>query len=246
MKYKIYPVFLGSTMKPASEDMYLYPTEETFELPYTCHVIKGGGEVILVDAGLPSQECIRTTGKPFCHMDNAPTFEEGLRSVGVEIKDVTKIIITHLHWDHCWNLGLFGEDVPVYVQRKEMEFAIAPLKYELRLYSMLKECGKPGWLDGLFNIHILDGDEEILPGITALLTPGHTPGSQCVLVDTEEGQYVMVGDSFPCIENFDKQVPPGIHHDLEAWYRTWKRIKQTGARLIPSHEIKVFDRKVYG
>ena len=96
MNYKIYPVFLGSAMKPSGEDMYLYPAGETFELPYTCHVIKGGDEVILVDAGLPSQETIRKEKKPFMQMDNAPTFEEGLAKVGVKISDVTKIIITHL------------------------------------------------------------------------------------------------------------------------------------------------------
>lgn len=246
MSYKIYPVFLGSAMKPSGEDMYLYPAGETFELPYTCHVIRDDKDVILVDAGLPSQELIRRENKPFMRMDNAPDFEVALDKVGVKISDVTKIIITHLHWDHCWNLGLFGDDVPVYVQRKEMEFAIAPLKYSLRLYGRLKECGMPGWLDGLSHIVMLDGDACIQPGIRVIHTPGHTPGSQCVLTETEEGPYIFTGDTFPCYENFDKEVPPGIHHDLEAWYRTYRKIKETGAKIIPSHEIRVFDRRVYG
>ncbi|MBC8584310.1 N-acyl homoserine lactonase family protein [Youxingia wuxianensis] len=246
MNYKIYPVFLGSAMKPSGEDMYLYPAGETFELPYTCHVIKGGDEVILVDAGLPSQETIRKEKKPFMQMDNAPTFEEGLAKVGVKISDVTKIIITHLHWDHSWNLDLFGPEVPVYVQRKEMEFAIAPLKFALRLYGRLRECGMPGWLNGLFNIQVLDGDAQIAPGVEVLFTPGHTPGSQCVLVDTADGKYIFTGDTCPCFENFEQMVPPGIHHNLEDWYKTHARIKATGAKLIPSHEIKIFDQSCYG
>ncbi len=246
MNYKIYPIKLGSTTKPAGEDMYLYPSKEVFTLPYTFHVVKGGGEVILIDAGVPSQELIIKENKPFCHMDEPVTFEEGLASVGVAVKDVTRIFITHLHWDHCWNLGLFGPEVPVYVQRKEMQHAIAPLKHELRLYSLLPECGMPGWLDGLNNLVVLDGDEDVMPGIKVLHTPGHTPGSQCILVDTADGQYLFTGDTMPCLENLVAMVPPGIHHDLEAWYKSARRIKETGAKLIPSHEIKVFDQKCYG
>lgn len=248
MSYKLYPVFLGSVMKPFGEDMYLYPVGEgnEFEIPYTCHVIKGNGEVILVDAGLPTQQYIRENNTPFTRIDNAPTFEEGLASVGVKVSDITRIIITHLHWDHMWNLGLFGPEVPVYVQRKEMEFAIAPLKYYQRIYGRLRSCGMPGWLNGLFNIEVLDGDAEICPGVKVLLTPGHSPGSQCVLVDTDEGPYIFTGDTCNNFVNFEEMVPPGIHHDLEAWYKSWKRIKETGATLIPSHEMKVFDRPYYG
>ncbi len=246
MSFKIYPVMLGSTTKPAGEDMYLYPLGDVITLPYTFHVVKGEGEVILVDAGTPTQEEIIRENKPYCHMDNPMTFEEGLASVGVSVKDVTRIIITHLHWDHCWNLGMFGPEVPVYVQRKEVSHAVAPLKYERRLYSLLPECGMPGWLAGLHNIVLLEGDTEIIPGISVLFTPGHTPGSQCVLVDTEDGQYIFTGDTMNTFENMKAMVPPGIHHNLEDWYVSARKIKATGAKLIPSHEIAIFDKKVYG
>src|SRR5690606_30965331 len=132
--------------------------------------------------------------------------------VGIKPEEITKIILTHLHWDHCYNLDLFV-NAKIYIQRKEIIYAVAPVEDspDVRMFGVLPECGKPGWFDGWTQFVRVDGDVEIIPGINVYLTPGHSPGSQCVLVNTKEGKYLITGDFCPKYENFRDGVPNGIH-----------------------------------
>lgn len=53
-------------------------------------------------------------------------------------------------------------------------------------------------------------------------------------------------DSFPLIENIECSIPNGIHVDLSDWFASLALIKRTGATLLPGHDLKVFERSVYG
>ena len=57
------------------------------------------------------------------------------------------------------------------------------------------------------NLDLLDGDAEITDGIRVIVTPGHSPGSQAVLVDTESGLFVIAGDTIAHYVNME--VPKG-------------------------------------
>lgn len=57
----------------------------------------------------------------------------------------------------------------------------------------------------------LDGDAEIADGVRVIVTPGHTPGHQSVLVETADGRYCVTGDAVMQYENLEKRIPPGFH-----------------------------------
>src|SRR6266542_5147452 len=100
----------------------------------------------------------------------------------VPLEEVKLVINTHLHFDHCGGNRLFP-GTPIYVQRAEREAAREP-DYTI-----------PEWVEFEGASYVgLDGEAEILPGIRVLPTPGHTPGHQSVLVDTDEGLVVVAGD----------------------------------------------------
>ena len=86
---------------------------------------------------------------------------------------------------------------------------------------------------------ILEGDKEIVRGVKVLLTPGHSPGSQSVAIETEKG--IALSTGFCCInENFIEGVwpvtPPGIHANAVQAYDSMLKVKEIADIIIPLHE----------
>lgn len=98
-----------------------------------------------------------------------------------ELGSIEAVINTHLHFDHCGGNRRFA-GVPIYVQRAELAAVVEPD------YLVEWAC-----CDGA-DYRELDGDTELFDGISVLSTPGHSPGHQCVLVQTDEGLVVLGGD----------------------------------------------------
>jgi glyoxylase-like metal-dependent hydrolase (beta-lactamase superfamily II) len=134
---------------------------------------------VLVDTGVGvGHPEIDSAFSPVHH----PISEE-LAGVGLAIGDVRMVINSHLHFDHCGNNRLFP-DVPLVAQLTEYENAREPG------YTI------PGWVDfpGA-NWEPVDGESEVLPGVTVFPTPGHTPGHQSVAVSTGDVVKVIAGQA---------------------------------------------------
>jgi N-acyl homoserine lactone hydrolase len=107
-------------------------------------------------------------------------------------RDVACVINTHLHFDHCGGNRLFA-GVPIHVQRAEREAARQP-DYTI-----------PEWVEFEGATYVEhDGEAEIVPGVRVVPTPGHSPGHQSVLVDTEDGLVVAAGDVGYTWKQFDE------------------------------------------
>jgi N-acyl homoserine lactone hydrolase len=105
---------------------------------------------------------------------------EALAELGMSVGDIDLVVNTHLHFDHCGQNAVFPH-APVYVQRAEL----ARAERESReLYDWF------GFMNARFEL--LDGDDEIVPGLTVVATPGHTEGHQCVVVS---GTDLLIGDA---------------------------------------------------
>lgn len=83
---------------------------------------------------------------------------------------------------------------------------------------------------------MIEGDRELFPGLELLKTPGHSPGSQSVLVNTVRGKEVI--EALCCVrENFEpKLILPAYHTDLLTAYDSLARIKEVADYIIPMHE----------
>lgn len=199
--------------------------------------IEGLKERILVDAGV-NAPLFRARGIPD---EDIQSLEEGLGKLGLVLRDIGIVLMTHLHWDHVALASSFS-DAKFIVQKKEYDFAINPHPAVASAYD--KELFRD------LNIELIEGDKEIARGIKVVLTPGHTPGGQSVAIDTPEGLAVITG--FCCsLENFFPPaearakgmdiVAPGIHMDLLRAYDSVARVKEMADIIIPLNDPKFME-----
>ena len=101
------------------------------------------------------------------------------------------------------------------------------------------------------NFEEIQGDHSIFPGIDVLLTPGHTPGAQSVVIETCKGKAVIAGfcsvkDNFfppePIHDTFPV-IPPGIMTDTIQAYNSALRVKEIADIVIPLHEKETLSIK---
>ena len=158
-------------------------------MPVDVHVIDHPEGRVLVDTGL-------TTLHPLV-ADLAPS----LRPEGWEQLDVGSIdlvVNTHLHFDHCGGNHLFAGR-PFYVQRRELDDALGPEPYTVR-----------EWVEAPGVRYVpVDGELEVLPGVRLLPAPGHTRGSQVVVVGTGPRPEVVAGDTAVWFGELDEPTTEG-------------------------------------
>ena len=85
------------------------------------------------------------------------------------------------------------------------------------------------------------GDTILFPGIRLVLTPGHSKGSQCVIVDTIDGEVGITGDLIPTYENWeaDPKIPNGGNYDIEIITKSVEKIGHLCKKILPGHDNKV-------
>lgn len=200
-------------------------------------VLRQGERTILVDTGFsPAQAEAR--GR-----DLAWDPHEALRALAPEPE---LIVLTHLHYDHTGGLPLYPE-VPVLLSAAEAEFwrseiagRVQFLSHaapdDLELISGRLDRGTAG---------TIEPGTEIVPGVTAIGLPGHTPGQIGLEVRTASGTVLLTSDAVHLDEELRREMPFRLVTDLEALYESFQIIKQAerdGAIVVPGHEPDVIER----
>lgn len=152
---------------------------------------------------------------------------DSLAKEGLVPDDISVVINTHLHFDHAGNNPLFPK-AELFVQKKELEFARNPPKFM-----------RGGYIREFFetpNLKTVEGQKEIVKGLTVVPTPGHTMGHQSIMIEIGNDMYVYTGDVSPVKENWETGLPVGILIDVMAAVDSLERMKATGAKPIFSHD----------
>lgn len=241
--HQIIPIDVGHfEALPKQTCMYRMHREVTYEAPCIIWYIKGTADNIIVDLGPPEPaQCLENHGLVIKRSTEQEPLN-ALRAHGLSPDDVKTVLLTHLHWDHACGFHLF-KNARFLIQRKEVEYAIAPLPCHRSLYYE-KNMGRPPFVDYLEKIDLIDGDCEIEDGVNAVFLPSHSTGFQGISVRTEKGNYFIAGDAvglFECWETVP-HVPSGIFNNLEQYYDSMKKI--TGF-VLPGHDARVFQQTVY-
>ena len=148
--------------------------------------------------------------------------------------DVRIVVNTHLHFDHCGQNAVF-KHAPFYVQRVELERARA------------QNAVTSQWFDFAgAKFELVDGDAEVADGVRVVATPGHTSGHQSVIVDSGDGEAVMIGDAaytahiFTHSEDPDLEVWDGQYSDRDDWSKSLRRLHEMHPHTVHfCHDTRV-------
>lgn len=194
------------------------PADELNRIPLslTCLLIRAHGKNVLVDTGLGDKE--DTKFQSMFAVERMPTLQESLRQHGLSRDDIHMVINTHLHFDHAGGNTVTNgsrELLPAfpkatyYVQRGEYEDAMQAnertrASYRRDNFTPLAQVNQ--WA-------FLDGDRELMPGMTAVVTSGHTRWHQSVKIESEGRVAFFLGDLIPTVAHLP--LPYIMGYDLD-------------------------------
>ncbi len=213
-------------------------------VPHIMWVIEGGEETVIVDSGAPRPEIVLEERGRLLERAGEQEPSRALKLAEINAAMVKIVVASHLHWDHSANFDIFP-NAEIYVQRKELEFAVAGLPVFAEMYDSPLAKKVPRWLNCISMFKIVEGDIELIPGVRLIHIPGHTPGHQGLVVSTEKGTYCIASDAVSLFENWEYQIPPGIHVNLEDCYHSFRKIESLSDYILPSHDLRVLEKSLY-
>lgn len=245
MKYTIIPLNMGGReIADKSVLTYLSNFGQKAKMVYIAWLIDGGEKKLLVDTGPGDPEWARNHMGIDIELGPDGNLASTLQRLGIKPEAIDLVICTHLHWDHCFNNRLFT-NARFIVQHRELIHAIAPIDSQRHIYGWTENEEAPFlWVSEKYRV--IKGSREILPGIDVFLNPGHTPGTQGVLVKTTSGNFFIASDTIPLFENWEMKTPSGIHVNLEEYEDTFDKIGfLKDVFILPGHDPKVFQKERY-
>ena len=166
-------------------------------------LVRTGKKNILIETGIGNKlpdRMVQIYKQPAELLDN-------LHAIGVAPEDIDIVINTHLHFDHCgWNTMRRGDQIVAtfpnatyYVQEQEWEHGRLQLErdaisYMSPNYDPLLESGQ---------MVLLNGDQEIVPGISVKVFPGHTANMQAVMIESGSKKACYISDLIPTSAHLD-------------------------------------------
>ncbi len=207
------------------------------EIPVSAYLIRSEKESLLFDTGIDHDDCAYLTsmGKEI-KVKKEDLLLTRLQEVEVSPEEINYVFISHLHWDHSGLLRYFSK-ARIIIQRQEYGYAINPPPFAEAFYR------RHYYNSPTFNWQIIDGDESLMPGITAISTPGHTPGHQSLMVNLpENGTLILAGDCAYINENIEREIIPGLFVDPLQALHSLKKLKNlariTGGKILYSHSME--------
>ncbi|SDN42702.1 N-acyl homoserine lactonase family protein [Afipia sp. GAS231] len=228
---KLYRLDCGRSI--ANDESIWTPGENqghSIEFSSTCWLVKRGNQWLLWDTGVPEATATDPNGWStlpkliLYHLDKTLTGQ--LAEIGLKLPDVTYVAISHTHGDHIGNVTLFP-DAEILIQRTEYEWihgGNGPNENVNQLMALARRLmGNPR------NLRLTDGDLDVFGdgSVTLISTPGHTPGSQSLLVHLKNSGFIVLsGDVVHLEENFAKSRVPSLNTDKQASIESMERIRQ--------------------
>ncbi|NLJ70829.1 MAG: N-acyl homoserine lactonase family protein [Clostridiaceae bacterium] len=237
--WKVIPIKYGSIDLDYSNMTNYKNKGVQITVPIWGAAITDGNTKIIVDTGVRDAAEYKAAEPGFSQQEDEIT-ENAIKSImGWDCLDVDIVINTHLHVDHAGCNYLF-KNAKFYVQKTEWEAAHNPLIPEKPFY-LVKDFDKTAVK--YFQWNFLEGDSDILEGISVITTPGHTRGHQSVLVNIEEGVLCITGDISNIADNVNENLEPNIIVDVPGTYESIKRVRQFADYMLPGHDPNIISGK---
>lgn len=183
-------------------------------------LLDDGARRVLIDAGQPAY---------------IPLIHEGLDRLGLTPSDITDVLITHLHWDHVANFTMF-ENATTWVGEAELAWAAqlpagTTFIPDLHVRELLRRTE---------GVERMAPGQEVLPGIHAIASPGHTPNHLAFFAERTDDRLVFAGDAVKNVHELGTGLADSTL-DADASAATIDRLRSlltdTAGLLVPGHDV---------
>jgi len=197
-------------------------TDAHVPIPFTVTAVRTGGGLVLIDSG---------TGAQVAPTAGNITKNNLWQAAGINPAEVTNIVISHFHGDHISGLMAKDTNAPIFpkaqihVPATEYKFWTNPAVTAgaaKRIQSVF-----PGWT----NIRQFEGEIEVVPGVRAISTPGHTAGHTSYQIGSGSQQLIVLGD----VTNI---------RALNLTNPGWHLVFDADGAMAEANRRKIFDRIV--
>lgn len=192
-------VMFGPVPKKYWSSKYKTDENNMCEMSLRCLFIETDDKRILVDTGIGNKHLSKLK---FYQPYNQKDIVEEIRKIGYEPEEVTDVILTHLHFDHCGASTMIDEKGEVVATFPNATYRVSLAQWKNYRNPSLFEKGSffADNIEPIFNAGRLEfvlKDMQLYDGIRLELYDGHTSGQIIVLFDTEEGNYAFPADVVP-------------------------------------------------
>lgn len=178
------------------------PSDNANRIPLNmrCLLLESSDRLILIDNGLGDKYSDRFA-ELYAIEDSEMNLPGALQSVGFSLEDVTDVILTHLHFDHCGGSTTRDGD-QLQVAFPNAQYIVQKGHWEWANVSNVREKGS--FLAENLNpladsgqLALIDGTKELFPGVDVIPVDGHTKNMQIVKISDAERTLVFVADLLP-------------------------------------------------
>ena len=187
----------GSIPKIYWERKYPCNEDNLCVMAMRCLFVETKDRRILIDTGVGDKHELN-----FYQPHKLKNVIEEIEKIGYTSNEVTDVILTHLHFDHCGHATCFDDDKNVVPTFPNATYWLSKAQWDNyrnpRLYE--KDSFFPENIEPVFKsnqLNLIENDIELFQGFNLKLYDGHTPGQIAVLIDTEKEKIVFPGDVIP-------------------------------------------------
>ena len=238
--FEVYAIRYARVDRMASENFLGGdPHEAGMPMDYFVWLARSESKTWVIDTGF-NQQAANKRKREFLR---SPA--EGLKLLGVDAAQAEDVIITHMHYDHIGNFGLFPK-AQFHLQDSEMNYATGRYMatpffshaFEVdEVVAMVRNVYKG-------RVSFYDGDVELAPNISLHHVGGHTKGLQVVRLWTRSGWLVLASDASHYAANMNEGRPFPIVVDVAQMIDGWDKIRtlvDDPSRIIPGHDPQVMN-----
>ena len=232
--YSITPLHNSSLTTQGPVIFYQQKVREEVHIKGWVFLLEGMGRQVLVDCGFGTPAQIERKKFAFTIAPGHDTLSL-LQSRGIAPGDISDVILTHLHWDHCTNAPLF-ERAKFHVSKTGWREIFQEPRHPLLVPDRSFPRTVFEWLDQPNRLNLLEDEAEPLPGIRTFWIGGHTPCCQAVAVATAGGTAIITSDTVSTWEHLEKNIAPGSLWSLPECFAAYDRIRKEADIVVPTHE----------
>jgi glyoxylase-like metal-dependent hydrolase (beta-lactamase superfamily II) len=211
------------------------------QMDYFFWILRNAGEVIVIDTGFSDAAGERRQRQ----MTLSPA--QALARLGIDPSSVKRLVLTHAHWDHTGNIGLFP-NAQILMSQTEFAFIDSELARRPMLANVMEESDNRviRQLAMQGRVTLLGPEDRSIEGVVLRELPGHAPGQLAVIIERPGGDVILSSDVTHYYEELELDRPFSILTDLVAMYRSLEILRdlaaQPGAVVVPGHDPEVMQR----